>query len=528
MTTVNTIARNEFMMSRSENGEFFARSAAMLSRMDTPQITVEMMPDAHICERARQARDARFDGRFFIAVKTTRIYCRSICPAPTARAANVTYYPTAAAAAEAGFRPCLRCRPETAPGTPAWLGTSTTVARGLRLIGEGALDTGSVDDLAARLGVTGRHLARLFREHLGASPVTVAQTRRLQFAKRLIDESRMNFSDIALAAGFGSLRRFNHTVQRTWGRSPRALRQLRQQKKALRRGPNVPQGDQARETGDGVTLGITLRTPFDARHWLEFLHRRAIPGVEHVTHDTYSRVHVFGSDGGAGSVQIRPCEEQGLALITVRGVPPAELFDVMRRARALLDADADPASIHATLSRDRMLAKCLRKHPGLRLPGAWDAFELAVRAVLGQQISLAAARTLAARIVERFGVRLDTSLAPNLTHAFPSPRVIATADLRGVGLPAKRADALRGLAAAIANGNVDFSVTPTELCETLQALPGIGAWTAQYIAMRALRDPDALPASDLGCGRCSVTRSRSPHAQSNSAHRRGDRGVRTA
>src|SRR5690606_29846897 len=220
---------------------------------------------------------------FFIAVKTTGIYCRPVCPAPTARRANVTYFPTAAAAAEAGYRPCLRCRPETAPGTPAWQGASNTVARGLRLIGEGALDAGSVEDLAARLGVTSRHLSRLFHDHLGASPVTVAQTRRLQFAKRLIDESTLNFSDIALAAGFGSLRRFNHTVRETWGRSPSELRKLRQ-----------------RETTrtSSMTLTVSLRAPFDARHWLEFLERRAIPGVERVEEGAYSRVHVGASGVG--------------------------------------------------------------------------------------------------------------------------------------------------------------------------------------------------------------------------------------
>ncbi|HEX7029471.1 MAG TPA: AlkA N-terminal domain-containing protein [Gammaproteobacteria bacterium] len=440
------------------------------------------MPAAEVCERARHARDARFDGRFFIAVKSTGIYCRPVCPAPTARAANVNYFPTAAAAAEAGYRPCLRCRPETAPGTPAWQGTSTTVARGLRLIGEGALDHGSVEDLAERLGVTSRHLSRLFREHLGASPVTVAQTRRLQFAKRLIDESALSFSDIALAAGFGSLRRFNHTVRETWGRAPGELRKLRQREKPAQK--------------SAMTLTIALRAPFDAAHWLEFLGRRAIPGVESVANGAYSRVHV--SAQGTGTVSIRPLKDA--AEVTVQEIPPAELFAVMRLARGLLDADADPASIAETLRRDRALAPLVKRRPGIRLPGAWNAFELAVRAVLGQQVSVAAARTLAARLVERFGDALPEPLAPALTHAFPSPERIAAAtvsQLAAVGLPGKRAEALRGLAKAVVDGDVDFSATPGELREALQALSGIGAWTAQYIAMRALRDPDALPAGDL-------------------------------
>ncbi|HEX7046192.1 MAG TPA: AlkA N-terminal domain-containing protein [Gammaproteobacteria bacterium] len=441
------------------------------------------MPDPEICERARHARDLRFDGRFFIAVKSTGIYCRPVCPAPTARAANVTYFPTAAASAEAGYRPCLRCRPEAAPGTPAWQGTSTTVARGLRLIGEGALDRGSVDDLAERLGVTSRHLSRLFREHLGASPVTVAQTRRLQFAKRLIDESALSFSDVALAAGFGSLRRFNHTVRETWGRSPGELRKLRQR---------TP------ERKSEMALTIALRAPFDAEHWLTFLGKRAIPGVELVADGAYSRVHV--TKDGAGTVSIRPLPDVPAAEVTVRNIPPAELFTVVRLARALLDADADPASIAEILRRDRALAPRVRRCPGLRLPGAWNPFELAVRAVLGQQVSVAAARTLAARLVERFGQELSEPLATGLTHTFPTPEKIAAANvssLAGIGLPGKRAEALRGLAKAVASGDVDFSATPVELCESLEALPGIGAWTAQYIAMRALRDPDALPASDL-------------------------------
>lgn len=442
------------------------------------------MPEPEICERARHARDARFDGRFFIAVKSTRIYCRPVCPAPTARAANVTYYATAAAAAEAGYRPCLRCRPETAPGTPAWLGTSTTVARGLRLITEGALDAGSVEDLAARLGVTSRHLSRLFREHLGASPVTIAQTRRLQFAKRLIDESNLKFADIALAAGFGSLRRFNHATRETWGRSPRELR-------ALRKGGREPQSD-------AVTLRIALRAPFDAQHWLDFLATRAIPGVEAVANNAYVRVHAGAN--GAGVVRIQPLPDEAAALVTARGVLPNELFEIVRRARALLDADADPGVIGETLSADRMLRAQVKKRPGIRLPGAWDPFELSVRAVLGQQISVAAARTIAARLVATFGTplrepqRLDDV---ELTHLFPGASELREADFTRIGVPAKRAAALRALAVAVDVGDVDFSLAPAELVGRLEALPGIGPWTAQYIVMRALRDPDALPAGDL-------------------------------
>lgn len=441
--------------------------------------TAPAIPDREVCERARHARDARFDGRFFIGVRSTGIYCRPICPAPTAKAANVEYFGTAAGAAEAGFRPCLRCRPETAPGTPAWQGTSAVVARALRLIAEGALDEQSVEALADRLGVTSRHLSRLFREHVGASPVTVAQTRRLQFAKRLIDETALPFADIALAAGFGSLRRFNHAVLSTWGRAPRDLRRL-----------HAVQGPHA---GSEVTLRVALREPFDTEHWLDFLARRAIPGVESVTDGSYART--IRTAQGAGSLGIRPQGDH--ALVSLAGVPPAELFGAVRKARALLDADADPAGIREVLEQDSLLREHVQSRPGIRLPGAWDPFELAVRAVLGQQVTVAAARTLATRLVTRFGEPLAEPFDAALSHLFPRPETLAAADLADLGVPGKRADALRALAAAVADGRVDFSIAPDALREALCALPGIGAWTADYIAMRALRDPDALPAADI-------------------------------
>lgn len=448
----------------------------MLSSMNVAET---LLPDPEACERARQARDPRFDGRFFVAVRSTGIYCRPVCPAPTAKASNVSYFPTAAAAAEAGFRPCLRCRPETAPGTPAWQGTSTTVARGLRLIAEGALDEGSVEQLATRLGVTSRHLSRLFREHLGASPVAVAQTRRLQFAKRLIDETQLGFAEIAAAAGFGSLRRFNHLVRQTWGRSPGELRQLRRQ---------LP-------VDHGIAMRIPYREPFDWPHWLEFLSRRAIPGVERVTTEGYSRVVSVAKD--AGWLTIQPITDEAAALLTVHNVPPVALFGIVQRTRALLDADAEPARIGQLLARDPVLAECVTRRPGLRIAGAFDAFELSVRAILGQQVSVAAATTLAGRLVSNFGERLPQPFEEGLTHAFPRPAALAHAPLEQIGLPTARAAALRALAAACADGRVDFSIAPADLCAALESLPGIGPWTAQYVAMRALRDPDALPAGDL-------------------------------
>lgn len=435
------------------------------------------IPDHEVCERARRARDRRFDGRFFIGVVSTGIYCRPTCPAPTAKSVNVRYFATAAAAAEAGFRPCLRCRPETAPGTPAWMGTSSTVNRALRLIGEGALDGASVDALAARLGVTARHLSRLFREHIGAGPLTVAQTRRLQFAKRLIDETAMPFADVALAAGFGSLRRFNHAIRETWGRSPRELRRLRQ------------------PAADNIVLRIALRPPFDAGRWLDFLARRAIPGVESVVDGAYRRV-THGADG-SGAIFVRPISETCEAEVLLQGIPPAEMFAAVRGARALLDADADPQAIRETLGRDPLLAASVARRPGLRLPGAWDPFELGVRAVIGQQVTVAAARTLAARLLERCDTALEQPPAPDLTRRFPAPAELLAANLDGIGMPASRVAALRAFALAVERAAVDFSAPTQALVAALQDVPGIGAWTAQYIAMRALRDPDALPAGDI-------------------------------
>lgn len=437
---------------------------------------MNVLLDPRTCERARLARDPRFDGRFFLGVRSTGIYCRPICPAPAARAENVEYFMTAAAAAEAGFRPCLRCRPETAPGTPAWQGTSTTVSRALRLIADGALDAGSVEELASRLGVTSRHLARLFRQHLGASPLAVATTRRLQFAKRLIDDTDMKFADIAAAAGFGSLRRFNAAVRATWNRSPSELRKLRRPLSAA----------------SGISLRISCRAPFDWQHWLDFLARRAIPGVERVDGSSYARVVV--TQGGTGRLRITP-DDHG-AFLNIEGVPPVELFQVVRKARALLDADADPLSIIDTLREDDSLRRHVEARPGIRVPGAYDAFELAVRAVLGQQISVAAARTLAARIVTHWGEAVAEP-REGLTHVFPAPEALAGAPLESIGLPAKRADALRALARAFANGVIDLDAEPQAVREQLVALPGIGEWTAHYISMRALRDPDALPAADL-------------------------------
>ncbi len=437
--------------------------------------------DRGALDRARISRDPRFDGKFFIAVTSTGIYCRPICPSPTSKNVNVRYYATAAAAAEAGFRPCLRCRPEAAPGTPAWIGTSAVVRRALRLIHEGALDEASVNSLAARIGVGARHLHRLFLQHVGASPMAVAQTRRLHFAKRLLDETDLPITQIALAAGFGSLRRFNDAFHKTYRRPPRELRK--------RRGGSLPT-----EGGDEVVLRLAFRPPYDWPHVHDFLATRAIPGVERVDVRGYARTVV--SDEGHAIVCVRELEGEDALELRVRGAAPSALFQHSSAARRAFDLAADPARIAIAFQADPLIGPLVKRRPGLRIPGAWDAFECAVRAVLGQQVSVAAGCTLAARLVARVGRPIEGG-ADGLTHLFPSPAALAVANLDGLGITGARIGALHALARAMSEGKLDFGAPLEEVTAALVALPGFGLWTAQYVALRALGEPDAFPSADL-------------------------------
>ena len=437
--------------------------------------------DRAALDRARISRDPRFDGKFFIAVTSTGIYCRPICPAPMPKQSNVRYYFSAAAAAEAGFRPCLRCRPEAAPGTPAWLGTSAVVRRALRLIQNGVLDDISVAALAERIGIGSRHLHRLFTQHVGASPIAVAQTRRLHFAKRLLDETDLPVTEIALAAGFGSLRRFNFTFRRTYQRTPSDLR--------LRRRGSRPAADR-----DEVILKLAFRPPYDWSHVHAFLATRAVPGVERVDERGYART--VASDGGHAVVCVRALDGENALELRVRGAAPTALFQISAAARRVFDLAADPAPIALAFRSDELLAPLIKLRPGLRIPGAWDPFECAVRALLGQQVSVAAARTLAARLVARIGQPLVDG-ADGLTHLFPSAAVLATANLDGLGITGARVAALHALARAVTEGKLDFTASEEEIVRTLVSLPGFGMWTAQYIALRALGEPDAFPTGDL-------------------------------
>jgi len=438
--------------------------------------------DTRVCDRARLARDARFDGRFFIAVLSTRIYCRPICPSPTARRENVRYYRSAEEASAAGFRPCLRCRPETAPGTPAWNGTSATVNRALRLIAERLPEAETVASLAERLGVSARHLNRLFHVHLGASPVAVAKTRRLHFAKQLISDTDLPMFRVAQASGFRSVRRFNDSIRELYGRTPSELRRLRPV--ALRARP------------DEYVFRLPYRPPYDWESLLAFLAGRAIPGVEEVVSGRYRRS--FALDGRHGILEVRHEKRAHALEARIRFGEPLSLLPIVTRLRAMFDLAADTAVIAGHFRRDLLLGRLVRKYPGLRVPGAWEAFELAVRAILGQQVSVAAASTLAGRIAWKFGERLSVPDAGGLTTVFPTAGALAGVSL--TGLPGTRAGAIRSLAQAVASDGVTLSLSGVDEEASLASLSrirGIGDWTVQYIAMRALRQPDAFPVNDL-------------------------------
>ena len=436
-----------------------------------------MLLDPVVCRQALLARDARFDGRFFTGVLTTGIYCRPICPARPPKAENCRYYPSAAAAQSAGFRPCLRCRPETAPGLGAWRGASSTVSRALALIEAGALDDADVDTLAERLGVGERHLRRLFLKHLGASPIAVAQTRRVLIAKQLIHESRLGMAEIAHAAGFGSIRRFNETLLALFGRPPTELR------RSLARS----------EPSANLTLSLGYRPPYDWDGVLSFLAARAIPGVEEVVAGRYRRT--IEIDGAVGLLEIAHDAPRNRLLATIRLSQLGPLPRIISRVRAMCDLDADPDAIGATLARDPRLAPLVAARPGLRVPGAWDPFELAVRAILGQQITVSAATRLAGQIAERWGTPFQDE---TLSRVFPLPAALAKAQI--TGMPGARARAITALAGAV-EANADLFARHEDLPGAIVALgrlPGIGEWTAHYIAMRALREPDAFPAADIG------------------------------
>jgi AraC family transcriptional regulator of adaptative response / DNA-3-methyladenine glycosylase II len=439
-----------------------------------------------VCYRAVLARDGRYDGRFFTCVKTTGIYCRPICPARPPKLENCRFVKTAAAAQDAGFRPCLRCRPESSPDLDAWRGTSATVSRALKLIEGGALDGGDVAALAERLEIGERQLRRLFRQHVGAAPISVAQTRRVLLAKQLIHQTDLSMIDVALASGFGSVRRFNETFQHLYQRPPGELR---------RRANSAAAGPE-------ISLLLAYRAPYDWEAMLRFLELRAIEGVEVVEDGTYRRV--IELDGTRGWIRVAHAQREGGLRVTVRFGRLDALPTMIARIRRMFDLSAEPGAIEAALSSDRVLAPLVAARPGLRVPGAWDPFEIAVRAVLGQQITVKAATRLAGRIVAALGTAVGEDIGgTGLTHAFPSPEQFKLKALAGLGMTQARAETIAGIAAA-AERDARLFDPRGDLSETvarLRELPGVGEWTAQYIAMRGLGESDAFLAGDVGIQR---------------------------
>ncbi len=441
--------------------------------------------DFEQCYRAIESRDARFDGWFIVGVRTTGVYCRPSCPSPVCpKRQNVAFYRTAAAAQLAGLRACKRCRPDAVPGSPEWDTRADLAGRAMRLIADGVVDRSGVSGLACSLAVSERHLHRTLVEAVGAPPLALARSQRAQTARVLIETTALPFTEIAFAAGFASVRQFNDTTRQVFDSTPSDLRRAR------RRG---------RATDPGrLAVRLAVRRPFDGHGLMRWLAARAVPGVEEASNGSYRRA--LRLPGGHGLVELEPQDDHVRAVFRLDGL--ADLAAAVHRCRRLLDLDADPGQHSAELLEDRGLKPFVRANPGLRVPGSVDGAESAVRAVLGQQVSVAAARTAAARLVAAHGTRIDEPDG-SITHAFPAPEALAEHDLEDVGMPRARRETLRQLARLLAGGELalDGGADRTEVQRRLLEIPGVGPWTATYISLRALGDPDAFPAGDLGLRR---------------------------
>ncbi len=423
--------------------------------------------DPEVCRRARASRDARFDGEFYLAVRTTGIYCRPICPARAPAEANVRYFRSAALAAQAGFRPCLRCRPESAPNSPAWNGSSTTVQRALQLLSQGALNTGSLADLAVRLGVGERYLRKLFQRELGVSPKALALNQRLLFAKKLLAETTLPVTDVAFAAGFGSVRRFNSAVQQQFRLPPSALRG--------RRGVTT--------AGANIELLLHYRPPYDWEGVANFFTRHAIAGVESVTPQSYRRYIMLG--GAPGSFEVSTVAGKDALRLQLQLADHSLLLPVVTTVRRMFDLDANPAAIHQVLGQDRRLAPLLLRFPGIRSPGHWSVYEAAIRGIVGQQISTQAARGVIARLAAAAGSAIDHM-------PFPSAIAITTLGDEHFRMPGARRETLRTLCHYCSARDDEPDL------DTVAAMKGVGPWTIAMADMRGRGQPDTFPPKDLG------------------------------
>lgn len=450
--------------------------------------------------RAVDSRDGRFDGCFIVAVTSTGIYCRPSCPAVTPKRENVRFYPTAAAAQGAGFRACKRCAPDAAPGSPEWDARADLVGRAMRLISDGLVDREGVRGLARRLGYTERHLNRLVTAELGAGPSAIARARRAHTARLLVETTDLPISVTAFAAGFSSITQFNETVRAVFAATPTELRRVRRG----RNGSATTNGPVAGGAASGeIRLRLPYRAPCDSAGALGFLGERAVPGVEEFADGAYRRS--LRLPRGAAVVELADGGDHVRCVLRLEDLK--DLGAAVERCRKLLDLDADPVAVSGQLGADPLLGPLVADEPGRRVPRAVDGAELALRAVLGQQVSVSAARTLAARLAFLCGTPLPDPLVEGedggLSHLFPEPGAVAEADLYSLGMPASRREALRALAAALSSGDLvlDPGADRAEAEERLLAVRGIGSWTASYVAMRALGDPDAFLPSDLGVRR---------------------------
>ena len=447
-----------------------------------------MVIDNDVRYRVLQSRDARFDGKFFAAVVTTGVYCRPICSVKTPLRKNVRFFPCAATAEAAGFRPCKRCRPEAAPGTPAWNGTESSVSRGIRLINAGFLEGRSIDDLAATLSITARQLRRLFVRHVGVPPKTLDVKRRTHFASALLSQTSLSVTAVAYESGFASVRQFNDTFRRSFGVAP----------SDVRRASAAPGQRRARDPE--TQLRLSYRPPFDWSGLMRFFAARAIEGIEVVTETEYRRSFSLGAGETAAGGLVSITNDAARNAIVVRiGAPPARLLTIAAKVRAMFDLSADPAMIVEHLRADPRIRPLVTLVPGLRIPAFWDSFETAVRAVVGQQISVEAAVRLLGEITRRCGAPIARPADGRIVRLFPTPAQLAAAKLDDLGMPAVRKRTLKHLAGAWLDADAPVGGYPPAdgLPEWIRQIPGIGPWTAQYVALRGFGEPDAFPASDV-------------------------------